>query len=290
MFVRATVRIPNNLTDELSAQLNSIYGNISQRYLETIRKQIRLQKVMVMLADANVTQQDTFDPHNVAMFYEMLSRNLKNWASQGIEKTDTDDLRRLHVLLTTSIERYTLSCYFGMQYHALLFYKLDNRIKDIQTEIMLLDEKVAAMKQDIASKENNVVEEELKKRGIDSLGFEETLEIMYNDEKLYNELTSKISNIESNNPEYLQMTKKRDELVEELKGMIIELYRTSPVIVDYNKLMQGEEGVTVYFDLEVIKKGEKIGTVEIEKIAPKTKQTIIDRFREMELALKEVRI
>ena len=290
MFVRATVRIPNNLTDELSAQLNSIYGNISQRYLETIRKQIRLQKVMVMLADANVTQQDTFDPHNVAMFYEMLSRNLKNWSSQGIEKTDTDDLRRLHVLFTTSIEKYSLSCYFGMQYHALLFYKLDNRIKDIQTEIMLLDEKVAVMKQDIASKENNVVEEELKKRGMDSLGFEETLEIMYNDEKLYNELTSKISNIESKNPEYLQMAKKRDGLVEELKGLIIELYRTSPVLVDYNKLMQGEEGVTVYFDLEVIKKGEKIGAVEIEKIAPNIKQTIIDRFREMDLALKEVRI
>ncbi len=290
MFVRATVRIPNNLTDELSAQLNSIYGNISQRYLDTIRKQIRLQKVMVMLADANVTQQDTFDPHNVAMFYEMLSRNLKNWSSQGIEKTDTDDLRRLHVLFTTSIEKYSLSCYFGMQYHALLFYKLDNRIKDIQTEIMLLDEKVAVMKQDIASKENNVVEEELKKRGMDSLGFEETLEIMYNDEKLYNELTSKISNIESKNPEYLQMAKKRDGLVEELKGLIIELYRTSPVLVDYNKLMQGEEGVTVYFDLEVIKKGEKIGAVEIEKIAPNIKQTIIDRFREMELVLKEVRI
>ena len=224
------------------------------------------------------------------MFYEMLSRNLKNWSSEGIEKTDTDDLRRLHVLFTTSIEKYSLSCYFGMQYHALPFYKLDNRIKDIQTEIMLLDEKVVVMKQDIASNENNVVEEELKKRGMDSLGFEETLEIMYNDEKLYNELTSKISNIESNNPEYLQMTKKRDELVEELKGMIIELYRTSPVLVDYNKLMQGEEGVTVYFDLEVIKKGEKIGTVEIEKIAPKIKQTIIDRFREMELVLKEVRI
>lgn len=290
MFVRATVRIPNNLTDELSTQLNSIYGNISQRYLETIRKQIRLQKVMVMLADASVTQQDTFDPHNVAMFYEMLSRNLKNWSPEGIEKTDTDDLRRLHVLFTTSIERYSLSCYFGMQYHALPFYKLDNRIKDIQTEIMLLDEKVAAMKQDIASKENNVVEEELKKRGMDSLGFEETLEIMYNNEKLYNELTRKINDIESNNPEYLQMTKKKDELVEELKGMIIELYRTSPVLVDYNKLMQGEEGVTVYFDLEVIKKGEKSGTVEIEKIVPEIKQTIIDRFREMELALKEVRI
>lgn len=290
MFVRATVRIPNNLTDELSMQLNSIYGNISQRYLETIRKQIRLQKVMVMLADASVTQQDTFDPHNVAMFYEMFARNLKNWSSQGIEKTDTDDLKRLHVLFTTSIERYTLSCYFGMQYHALPFYKLDNRIKDIQTEIMLLDEKVAAMKQNIASNENNVVEEELKKRGMDSLGFEETLEIMYNDEKLYNELTRKINDIESNNPEYLQMTRKRDEFVEELKGMIIELYRTSPVLVDYNKLMQGEEGVTVYFDLEVIKKGEKSGTVEIEKIAPKIKQTIIDRFREMELALKEVRI
>lgn len=284
------MRIPNSYTDAFSMQLNKLYESISERYLGAIKKQIETKKVSVMLTDASVTQQDTFDPHNAAMFYEMLSRNLKNWSSQGIERTDTDDLRRLHVLFTTPIENYSLSCYLGIQYHALLFYKLDNRIKNIQTEIMMLDEKLANIKQEIASKENTILEEEMKKRGIANLSIEEMLALLYNDEKLYYELTRKVDDIEKSKPEYVQMARKRDELVEELKGMIIELYRIMPVLIDHNKLMQGEEGATIYFDLEMVKKGEKIGAIEVEKIPTKIKQTIIDRFREIDLALKEVHV
>jgi hypothetical protein len=239
-----------------------------------------------MLADASVTQQETFDPQKVAMFYEMLARKMKNWSSDGIAKTDTDDLRRLHVLFVTSIENYSLSCSFGIQYHALPFYKFDTRIKDIQTEIMELDEKVASMKEEMARKENAILETELRKRNIANLGFEEMLEIMYNDEQLYNELTGKVDDIEKSHPEYVKLAKKKDELLVELKNMILELYRTNLVLVDHNKLMQGEEGVTIYFDLEVTKKGEKSGVIEMEKIPQKVKQTIIDRFQEVELALK----
>lgn len=284
------MRIPNNYTDEFSMQLNKLYGSISERYLETIKKQIETKKVTVMLADASVTQQDTFDPHKAAMFYEMLARNLKNWSSQGIEKTDTDDLQRLHVLFTTPTENYSLSCYLGIQYHALPFYKFDNRIKDIQTEIMILDEKIINIKQEIASKENTILEEEMKKRGIANLSIEETFALLYNNEKLYDELTRKVDNIEKSKPEYLQMTKRREELVEELKGMIIELYRIMPVLIDHNKLMQGEEGITMYFDLEMVKKREKIGAIEVEKISAKIKQRIIDRCKEIDLALKEVHV
>jgi hypothetical protein len=288
MFVRVMMRIPNKLTDEFSIQLNNLYNSISQKYLENIKNHVQLQKVNVMLADASVTQQDTFEPQNVAMFYEMLSRKMKEWPSQGIAKTDTDDLRRLHVLFTTLIENYSLSCYLGIQYHALPFYKLDDKVKDIQMEIMELDEKVTATREGIAVKENAAIEDVLRNRNITNLGFEEMLETIYNDEQLYNELTRKVSDIENSHPEYLKMVERKDALVEELKNMIIELYRTKLFLLDHNQLMQGEEGVAVYFDLEVIKKDEKSGAIEIEKIPPKIKQDIIGRFEKVELALKEV--
>ncbi|MEM2759288.1 MAG: hypothetical protein QXU32_03210 [Nitrososphaerales archaeon] len=279
------MRIPNNLTDEFSIQLTKTHHDISQRYLHAIRKQIRHTKVSVMLADARVTEHDTFDPHDVALFYEMLSARLQNWSSRPIEKTDAGDLRRLHTLFTTSIEKYNLSCYYGVQYHSLLFYKFDSRIKDIQTDITLLDEKITMMKEEIAGKENAVLEKEFEERGMANLAFEKTVEIVYNDEKLYKELTDKIDEIERNNPEYLRITEKRDKLVEELKNMIIELHRITPVLIDYNKLMQGEEGVTVYFDLEIERQGEKSGVINVEKIPRKVKQIIIDRLKEMGLAL-----
>ena len=44
----------------------------------------------------------------------------------------------------------------------------------------------------------------------------------------------------------------------ELNNLLIKFYQTSPVLIDYNRLMQGEEGITNYFDIEVIKKNKKM--------------------------------
>lgn len=284
------MRIPNNLTDEFSIHLNKAYGSISQLYLEGIKRHVQYQKVKVMLADASVTEQDTFDPRKVAMFYEMISRSVKYWSSEGIVKTDTDDLRRLHILFNTSIANYNLSCYFGMQYHALPFYKFDKRIKNIQVEIMELDEKTATMKEEMARRENTVLEEELKKRGIVNLAFEDMLATMYNDEKLYSELIGKIEIIENSSPEYVRMQKRKEELVRELNDMVMELYRTTPVLINYNNLMQGEEGAAIYFDLEITKRGEKSGTVDIGKIPDEIEQSIIDRMKEMKEAMETANV
>ena len=42
----------------------------------------------------------------------------------------------------------------------------------------------------------------------------------------------------------------------ELNNLLIKFYQTSPVLIDYNRLMQGEEGITNYFDIEVIEEQE----------------------------------
>ena len=51
---------------------------------------------------------------------------------------------------------------------------------------------------------------------------------------------------------------KVSELLSELNNLLIKFYQTSPVLIDYNRLMQGEEGITNYFDIEVIKKNKKM--------------------------------
>jgi hypothetical protein len=35
-----------------------------------------------------------------------------------------------------------------------------------------------------------------------------------------------------------------------LNNLIIKAYQVSPILIDYNRLMQGEEGIIVYFDIE----------------------------------------
>ena len=59
--------------------------------------------------------------------------------------------------------------------------------------------------------------------------------------------------IEKEFPEYEEMHNKKIQLFAELNDLVIETYQTSLVSIDYNKLMQGEEGIVTYFDIEIIK-------------------------------------
>jgi hypothetical protein len=83
--------------------------------------------------------------------------------------------------------------------------------------------------------------------------FQELFSKMFDDEKLVEELDKKATAVESQFPEFDAMGKRKSELFAELNNLLIELYQTSQVSIDYNRLMQGEEGVTTYFDIEVIK-------------------------------------
>jgi hypothetical protein len=73
------------------------------------------------------------------------------------------------------------------------------------------------------------------------------------------------------------MRNRKSELLSELNDMLVSFYQTSPVLIDYNRLMQGEEGITNYFDIEVIRKNKKmkrreafIDTIKMPKEAADT--------------------
>ncbi|MGH9993203.1 MAG: hypothetical protein ACREAZ_11300, partial [Nitrososphaera sp.] len=76
---------------------------------------------------------------------------------------------------------------------------------------------------------------------------------MFEDEKLVAELDGKAAAVEDQFPQFEEMRRRKSALFAELKDLVIELYQISPVSIDHNRLMQGEEGVTTYCDIEVIK-------------------------------------
>jgi hypothetical protein len=104
---------------------------------------------------------------------------------------------------------------------------------------------------------DGVLATELEKRGLSNLEFEELFVKIFDDEKLVEELNEKTAVIENQFPEFEETRNRKSELLSELNDLLIGFYQTSPVIIDYNRLMQGEEGVTNYFDIEVIKKNKK---------------------------------
>jgi hypothetical protein len=99
---------------------------------------------------------------------------------------------------------------------------------------------------------DKVLHGELQKKGYADLGFEELFTKMFDDEKFADELDRRAVSVEKQFPQFEEMRRRKSTLFTELNDLLIELYQTAPVSTDYNRLMQGEEGVTTYLDIELI--------------------------------------
>ncbi|HXG07937.1 MAG TPA: hypothetical protein VNI77_11510, partial [Nitrososphaera sp.] len=247
------MRAPFKGDDYFCKEVNAAVQNIEQTYLEAIGSAVVMQRTSVMLGDGTVTEVDTFDPQNVQMFYQRLANELGGWVFSGILKSTTGDLRRLYSQFTREVERFYISGYFGVQFHVLPYYRLDKRVIEIQKELLKISDDVAMIFRNVSRAADKALAAELEKRGFANLDFQELFTKMFEDENLVQELDQKAAEIESQFPEFEELRKKKDKLFSELNDLLIELYQTSPVIIDYNRLMQGSEGVTSYFDIEVIK-------------------------------------
>jgi hypothetical protein len=178
---------------------------------------------------------------------------MKGWTFTGIQKSATEDLHRLYCQFTKEAGRFHISGYFGVQFHVLPYYRVDKRVIEIQKELAKIADDASSVFKNMTGAADKALAAELEKRGYASMEFQELFTKMFEDEKLAQELDKEASAVESQFPAFEEMGKKKNRLFAELNDLLIELYQTSPVLVDYNRLMQGEEGVTTYFDIELVK-------------------------------------
>jgi len=247
------MRIPLKGSDYFSKQVNSAFEKILEAYAESIRPSTEMRKATAMLGDGTVTQIDTFDPQNVQNFFQRLTNGMEGWLANGISNSKTEDLHRLFCQFNRDSGKYHISGYFGVQYHALPYYKADKRVIEIQKELSGMVDSAAIMFQDMTGKADKALQKELEKRGFADLGFEDLFAKMFDDEKLAETLDKKAASVENEFSEFQQMGKKKSALFAELNDLMIELYQTSHAYIDHNRLMQGEEGFCTYFDVELIK-------------------------------------
>jgi hypothetical protein len=74
--------------------------------------------------------------------------------------------------------------------------------------------------------------------------------------------------------------------------MIIKLYHIIPVKIDYNRLMQGEEGVISYFEIETIKNkktGKREPYLDTKKFNKEITEIVTSKLNEIASSLKELR-
>jgi hypothetical protein len=247
------MRFPIKEDDYFARESNFAFEIIKDKYLLAIKPQIEMKKVNAMLGDGSVTQIDSFEPQRVIAFYQRLIGLLKGWATTGTSRSNTDDLHRLYCQFIREVGQYRISGYFGIQFHALPYYRIDKRVIEIQKELAQIAGEGANTFRSMASKGNYMVQKELESIGYAQVESDALLEKLFEDESLVADLEKKASALENEFPEFEEMHQKKEQLFSELNLLLIELCQISPVLIEHNKLMQGEEGVITYFDIERVK-------------------------------------
>jgi hypothetical protein len=247
------MRTPIKRDDHFCRQVNAAAKNVQEVFLEAIKPTIAMRQASAMLADGTITQADTFDPHIVQNFLLQLGNTLEGWTFSGVLKSATEDVHRLYSTFTKEASKFYISAYFGIQFHVLPYYKVDRRVIDIQKELARIEDSVTSVSSKMTGAADRVLAAELEKRGYINLEFDELFARMFEDERLVEELNEKTAAVESQFPQFSKTRSKKNELLSELNDLVMKFYHTSPVLLDYNRLMQGEEGVTNYFDIEVLK-------------------------------------
>lgn len=247
------MRTPIKGDDYFCMKVNAAAEKVQEAFLEAIKPAIAMRKARGMLGDSTITQADTFDPQNVRNFLHQLGNALEGWTFSGVLNPATEDIHRLYSIFTKEGGEFYVSAYFGIQFHVLLYYRVERRVVDIQKELAKIDQSAATVLSKMTDAADRVLATELQKRGYINLGFDELFVRMFEDERLIEGLKEKAAIVESQFPQLIESHSKKNKLLTELNDLIMKFYHTLPVLIDYNRLMQGEEGITNYFDIEVLR-------------------------------------
>jgi hypothetical protein len=275
------MRLPLKGDDYFIREVNAAFESIREAYLNALKPQVVMKKVNVMLGDGSVVQSDTFEKHKVILFYQQMIKSLKGWVTTGVSNSNTDDLHRLYCSIAQEVGKYNIHGYFGIQFHALPYYKVEKHVIEIQKELSQLAGNATNTLHSIADKGNEIIRKELEKIGYTEIGFEELLSKLFEDQKLTEDLGVKASMVEQEFPEFEDMHKRKKKLFAELNDLLVELYQTSSVLIDYNKLMQGEEGIVTYFEIETIRNKrtkERDFYINTKRVSKESTEQILSKF------------
>ncbi|HSD05092.1 MAG TPA: hypothetical protein VLB45_04990, partial [Nitrosopumilaceae archaeon] len=233
---------------------------VRSAFLEKITEHTKNVPIKVMLGDSTIVDQTTFDPALVRHYYQEILKKISDWKTQGISVVNDKDLRRIFLKFEIQEGNYLLSCHMSLQYHALLYYKPNHRVIEIQKELSEIVDKTKNLETQIADQGNKIIQEKLKEIGQENADQQKIFEIFFQNDNLANTLVDKIYSSADENFE--QLSKRKSDLFKELDNMLMEIYHTSTTLIDEMRMISAEEGCLCHFDLEHLKKDGKEGTFD----------------------------
>lgn len=261
--------------------LNQFYDNIKDVFENSIKNNIVTKDTKVMLGDFSVIETASFDPNKIVTLFQnferMVNTKTTNWQSVPVQSTKSDDIRRLYFQLSLEIEKFYFYIYMGIQFHSLLYYQIDKQVIQISKQIRDLEQLNNSAKSEITIKGDQIIKQELEKLGYKGVDNTQLFEELFTQNNLTKNLIEKASSIEENYPD---IEKNNDQIVKmkkELENLIIEIYHIDLASLDQNKMLQGENGMVIYVDFEMIKNKktkEKTSVINFEKIPKETLDAI----------------
>ena len=180
-------------------------------------------------------------------------------------------MRRIFIKSEIKLGNYILSLHISLQYHVLLYYKPIQRVIDLQKKLAELIGAGGNSESKYEEESDRLIIEKLNELGFKDMPKQELFELFYNDE----ELAKKIKNmIDDSQPEVIDIQGQKNQLFKELDNLLIETFHTTSVIIDEQKLVNGEEGCLCNIDLEYVDNGAKQGLVDATLIDEQNKLLI----------------
>ena len=240
--------------------------------------------VKVMMGDATVTEQKTFDPKQVTDYFQKINSTLKDWSLQDVTISNNEDVRRIFTKFEIMEGSYLISGHMSLQFHVLLYYKPDQRVIDSQKELSEVVDLTKDKQQQISDNNDQFVLDKLKEMGYKDFDHQKLFEIFYENDELSEKVFSEIQKNEGVN--FQELSEKKKKLFDELDSLLVETYQTSSVLIDDPRLISGEEGCLFTIDLEFIKNKNKEGLFDPRKMSESVKENIQNRLNELENIIK----
>ena len=277
------MRIGSKSENEFFLKLNKRNEVIQENFLKSINVATQTVGTKVMLGDSTVKEVNTFDPKNVENFFNNIINSLNDWNSQGISYSYNDDVRRIFTKLEIRVGNYIVSIHISLQFHVLLYYKPLQKVIDLQKELSDIIDKTSTSDSKYSDEGNKIVLQKLQDLGYDKINEQNLFELFYNDENLSKILSEKIEGSQEN--ETIEFNNKKKELLNQLDDLLLETFQTSSVLIDEQRLVNGEEGCLCNIDLEYIENNSKQGLFDLDLLDDESQEKIETRINQVFEAL-----
>ena len=273
------MRLGSKSKNKFFLNLNIKNQNIQNKFLNKITDATKTVNAKVMLGDSTVKELSTFDPKNIENLFNHIITSLNDWSSQEISYSYNDDIRRIFVKSEVREGEFVISLHVSVQFHVLLYYKPEQKVLLLQKELSEIIDRTVESDSNYSVEGNKIILQKLQELGSDKINEQNLFELFYNDENLSKILSKKIES--SQDDEILQLNNRKKELLQQLDDLLLETFQTSQILIDEQKLVNGEEGCLCNIDIEHLEDDSKHGLFDLDLITDEFQQKIDNRINQI---------